>query len=489
MVGAIAAQSIGEPATQMTLNTFHFAGVSSKNVTLGVPRLRELINIAKKTKTPGMTVYLDEEHRSSKETAKEVQTRLEFTTLHHITSFVEIYFDPDDRNSVIQEDRQFLQVYYEQPDDDDLEDELNMNMNMYNNIGRQGQRGQQQGMRRNKRWSPWILRITLDKGLVVEHKIQMFEIFTKIKAIMQDEAKITHSDDNADKQIFRIRPRAFADTDQNDDDDQQQQYNVNNNEEGERQQYKSHIKKAQLDNVFLEGIESKIMDSIVLRGIVDVKKVFLSEKKMPKRQADGKFSFMDEWLLETEGCNLLSAMGVPHVEGDKITSNSIVEVIQVLGIEAARAALLTELRQVIQFDNSYVNYRHLALLCDVMTSRGHLMSITRHGLNSQDTGPLMRCTFEESVQILMEAAAYAESDNLKGVSQAVILGHQAPCGTGVVGIHLDTYQLKGAQRISETLQDMAAIDSSSLSPVTNRMNELSLKVDILYLRDRMKTNV
>ena len=50
MVGAIAAQSIGEPATQMTLNTFHFAGVSSKNVTLGVPRLKEIINISKSPK-------------------------------------------------------------------------------------------------------------------------------------------------------------------------------------------------------------------------------------------------------------------------------------------------------------------------------------------------------------------------------------------------------------------------------------------------------
>ena len=58
MVGALAAQSLGEPATQMTLNTFHYAGVSAKNVTLGVPRLKELINISKKPKTPSLTVFL-----------------------------------------------------------------------------------------------------------------------------------------------------------------------------------------------------------------------------------------------------------------------------------------------------------------------------------------------------------------------------------------------------------------------------------------------
>ncbi len=59
MVGSVAANSIGEPATQMTLNTFHNAGISSKNVTLGVPRLREVINVAKNLKTPSLKIFLD----------------------------------------------------------------------------------------------------------------------------------------------------------------------------------------------------------------------------------------------------------------------------------------------------------------------------------------------------------------------------------------------------------------------------------------------
>ena len=58
MVGALAAQSLGEPATQMTLNTFHYAGVSAKNVTLGVPRLKEIINVSKRPKTPSLTIFL-----------------------------------------------------------------------------------------------------------------------------------------------------------------------------------------------------------------------------------------------------------------------------------------------------------------------------------------------------------------------------------------------------------------------------------------------
>jgi DNA-directed RNA polymerase II subunit RPB1 len=84
MVGALAAQSLGEPATQMTLNTFHFAGVSSKNVTLGVPRLKEIINISKKPKAPSLTVFLIGAAARDAEKAKNVLCRLEHTTLRKV---------------------------------------------------------------------------------------------------------------------------------------------------------------------------------------------------------------------------------------------------------------------------------------------------------------------------------------------------------------------------------------------------------------------
>ncbi len=72
-----------------------------------------------------------------------------------------------------------------------------------------------------------------------------------------------------------------------------------------------------------------------------------------------------------------------------------------LGVEAVRKALEKEMNHVISFDGSYVNYRHLALLCDVMTCRGHLMAVTRHGINRQEVGCLMRCSFEETVKQYM----------------------------------------------------------------------------------------
>jgi DNA-directed RNA polymerase II subunit RPB1 len=121
-----------------------------------------------------------------------------------------------------------------------------------------------------------------------------------------------------------------------------------------------------------------------------------------------------------------------------------VEIIQALGIEAVRAALFQELRKVISFDGSYVNYRHLATLADVMTYRGHLMAITRHGINRVETGPLMRCSFEGTAEILLEAATFGERDNLKGVTENIMLGQLAPLGTGCFDLFLNEKMLSNA---------------------------------------------
>ncbi|KAI9905239.1 hypothetical protein PsorP6_013712 [Peronosclerospora sorghi] len=102
---------------------------------------------------------------------------------------------------------------------------------------------------------------------------------------------------------------------------------------------------------------------------------------------DVGFKMMNEWMLDTDGTNLLDVMCYPQVDSTRTISNDSVEIIQVLGIEALRRALLNEIRQVISFDGAYVNYRHLACLGDVMTFRGHLMAITRHGIISDDSGP------------------------------------------------------------------------------------------------------
>jgi len=94
----------------------------------------------------------------------------------------------------------------------------------------------------------------------------------------------------------------------------------------------------------------------------------------------------------------------------------------VLGIEAARLILIHELRFVLGSYDIYVNYRHLSTLCDVMTNRGILTAITRHGINRVDSGALRKCSFEETVEILLEASQHAEVDPLSGVTENIIFG-------------------------------------------------------------------
>ena len=180
------------------------------------------------------------------------------------------------------------------------------------------------------------------------------------------------------------------------------------------------------------------MKNLKLRGVDHIQKVTMrGGSKRTLWDPNVGFIVKDEWVLETEGSNLLAVLGVDYVDASRTVSNDIVEVFSVLGIEGVRAAILNELRKVITFDGSYVNYRHLACLVDVMTIQGHLMAIDRHGINRGDSGPLLRSSFEETVDMLMDAAAFAEEEVLKGVTENILLGQLAKVGTGEIDLLLD----------------------------------------------------
>jgi DNA-directed RNA polymerase II subunit RPB1 len=233
MVGAIAAQSIGEPATQMTLNTFHYAGVSSKNVTLGVPRLREIINVAATVKTPSLTVYLKSHVSHDADRAKQVLNKLEFTTLKHVTERTEIYYDPTPELTCVEEDREFMSFYFEIPDDD---------FSMENA-------------------SPWMLRFVLDRKKKENKDLTNNEIAERINMDWAGDLKCIFSNDNAPKLVLQIRFK----NDENDKDDDGQ------------------------DDIFLKKVEENLLNTMELRGIKNITKVFMKEEKKPRFLEDGKY--------------------------------------------------------------------------------------------------------------------------------------------------------------------------------------------------------
>uniref|UniRef100_A0A8R1TQ24 DNA-directed RNA polymerase subunit n=1 Tax=Onchocerca volvulus TaxID=6282 RepID=A0A8R1TQ24_ONCVO len=426
MVGAIAAQSLGEPATQMTLNTFHYAGVSAKNVTLGVPRLKEIINVSKKPKTPSLTVFLQGTAAKDAEKAKDVLCKLEHTTLRKVTANTAIYYDPDPKNTIIEEDQEWVNIFYEMPDFDP------------------------------SRCSPWLLRIELDRRRMTDKKLTMEAIADKIHQGFGDDLNVIYTDDNAEKLVFRLRIA---------------------NQDGDKSNEDEQVERME-DDVFLRCIETNMLSDLTLQGIEAITKVYMhkpttDDKKRVVITPDGGFKAIPEWLLETDGTALAKVLSEQNVDPIRTTSNDICEIFEVLGIEAVRKAIEREMNHVISFDGSYVNYRHLALLCDVMTAKGHLMAITRHGINRQEVGALMRCSFEETADILMEAAVHAEQDPVKGVSENIMLGQLARAGTGCFDLVLDVDKCKLAMEIQTgggLLGTGGMYFGSSMSPTSSSMS-------------------
>jgi DNA-directed RNA polymerase II subunit RPB1 len=132
----------------------------------------------------------------------------------------------------------------------------------------------------------------------------------------------------------------------------------------------------------------------------------------------------------------------PKVDHRCTVSNDCLEIKGVLGIEAARQSLINEFRFVLGSYGIYVNYRHLATLTDVMTQRGQLMSIARHGINRIDSGAIRKCSFEETVEILLEAAVHSEDDALSGITENIVMGQLTPMGTGSFGLTIDAGMIK-----------------------------------------------
>eukprot|EP00331_Platyophrya_macrostoma_P013334 CAMPEP_0176430784 /NCGR_PEP_ID=MMETSP0127-20121128/14445_1 /TAXON_ID=938130 /ORGANISM="Platyophrya macrostoma, Strain WH" /LENGTH=1679 /DNA_ID=CAMNT_0017812711 /DNA_START=110 /DNA_END=5149 /DNA_ORIENTATION=+ len=419
MVGAIAAQSISERTTQMTLNTFHNAGVSSKNVTLGVPRFKEIINKATNIGTPSMRIYLQEDKKRDKAFMSYLKSELEYLTLDKLVSKAEIYYDPDPRNSVIQDEilEYALNIDEESMDIDNL--------------------------------TPWLLRLELDKKVLIDHSlVESYEITEHIKRQINKTLRyflpemrfliltnLSYLDEGG---IIRIVPYKRLEMDDED-------------------------KKGQMtEPSILKFFEQRCLQDIVIKGVEGIKKVYNKQipiteidpitgaiKKIQVKTRDMQGGEEPEWLIETDGSNLKKVMAVEGVNHRKTVTNHIVEVCEVLGIEATRQAILSEIRAVLGVYGIYINYRHLALLCDVMTSSGKIMPINRNGINRIDCGPLRKCSFEETLDMVIEAALFNSVDKLTGISENIMLGQLCRLGTGTFDLLVDKDQVCKAKYIPD----------------------------------------
>ena len=376
MVGVVAAQSIGEPCTQLTLNTFHQAGVASASKAVrGVPRMKELLSVSKNIKAPSCQIFLKPEYATNFENAKRLLNHIQLTYVKNVFSNSEIYFESQ---KLVRKDDAFMKFYNENL----IQNECDTD-------------------------SPWVLRLELDKMKMLDLELTTIDIHRTIFNFYGDTVACVFSDDNANNIVFRIKLTGI------DQDDAITE---------------------------LKALEHNILESIIIKGVSGIKKVSLNKNEIVKyNESSESFEKMSEWTLDTDGNNLLDIMSCPMVDTVRTVSNDVNEIYQLFGVEAARECLLNEIHEVLK--ETSVNYRHISLLVDTMTSKGYMLSIDRHGINRSDIGPLAKCSFEETSDMLIKAGIFSEYDKVNGVSANIMMGQVPPCGTGDTQIIVDDSML------------------------------------------------
>ena len=403
-----------------TLNTFHFAGVSSKsNVTRGVPRIEEILSLSPEPKNPSLTIYMKPEEQTDREKAQSIMYMLEHTKMEEIVKSIDICFDPDDLNTLIGEDETTMEQFqsFEQMVDECMEKSVEPETNEK---------------------SKWILRMEMDSEIMLEKNITMDDVNFTLKNSYGDEVACVYSDYNADKLVFRIRMNTVVNK-------------IKEKGVVPIGQNKSKVNPLdQSDQIYmLKNFQDQILHNIVIRGVKNINKVILRKIKDNLVETSGVYKKQDIWVLDTIGTNILDVFALDYIDARRTFSNDIVEIYEIFGIEAARQTIYNELAEVIEFDGTYINYHHMAMLCDRMTFTNKMISIFRHGINNDNIGPIAKASFEETPEQFLKAARHAELDIMRGVSANVMCGQEGLFGTNAFQVVLDLDEMR---KLEDTIQ-------------------------------------
>jgi len=397
-------------------DTFHFAGVASKsNVTRGVPRIEEILSLSSEPKNPSLTIYLKEDDETQKDKAHSIMYMIEHTKLKEIVKSIEICFDPDDLNTLISEDKDTIEQYkaFESMVASCAE------VNLSNDENEK---------------SKWVIRMVMEPEVMLDKNITMDDVNFTLNNCYDNQIECVYSDYNSDKLIFRIRMNEV----------------IKNNSGRSGSGKKAKMPLDQTDQIYiLKNFQEQLLDNVVLRGIKGINKVILRKIKDNLVENNGVYKREDIWVLDTVGTNLLEILGLDYIDTSRTFSNDIVEIYNVLGIEAARQAIYNELVDVIEFDGAYINYHNYSVLVDRMTYTSKMISIFRHGINNDNIGPIAKASFEETPEMFLKAARHAELDTLRGISANVMCGQEGFFGTSAFQVVLDIDEMLKMEAASE----------------------------------------
>jgi DNA-directed RNA polymerase subunit A" len=316
-VGILAAQSIGEPGTQMTMRTFHYAGVAEMNVTLGLPRLIEIVDARRVPSTPIMEIHLEESVQDELDNVREIASNIERTILIDIA---------------------------------DVDTDIN-NMEVLVKLERKK-------MERKSITPEEVLRkINKSKGV-------------KGLAEMRDQNIVIKCDEPSYKKLQRI---------------------------------------------------SEDTKACPIKGVEGIQRAVI-------RRVSGHY------VIYTEGSNLEKVLEIAHVDKKRTSTNSILEIYEALGVEAARNAIVNEASRTLDEQGLTVDIRHIMLVADLMTNDGDVKAIGRHGISGRKSSVLARAAFEITSTHLLRAGITGEVDTLEGVVENIIVGQPVTVGTGAVNL-------------------------------------------------------
>ena len=336
-VGAVAAQSIGEPGTQMTLKTFHFAGVASMNITLGIPRIKEIINYTQNISTPVIYAKLIQEDDIT--AAKIVKGRIEKIKLNRICKYIKEVISPDNCYIKIKLDKDYIDSSHLEISIHKVRDSLLLNKKKLN----------------------FKLR---EDNIIIKNDTKLL-----IKPPEKDRNNLYFS---------------------------------------------------------LECL-MKNLPEIIVSGISTINRIVINKKDDDE----------SKYMLAAEGKGLLDIMKTDGIDYKHCSSNNIGEILNILGIEAARKSIIYELEYTFAGHSIYVDKRHLGIISDLMTFKGTVHGFQRFGMIKMKDSVFMHSSFERTNDILFDAGIYGKVENLRGVSESIIVGKTVPIGTGVFKLYMD----------------------------------------------------
>ena len=404
MVGIIAAQNVGEPTSQMTLNTKHFAGVASKgSANMGVSRILELIHYTKNIKTPQMTIYFKDQYSNDRSALNKVISYFKHLSIRQLISAAEVYYDAGQNDE-----------YGKKIKADNVSTPFFVN-NQKADIGS----------------LPFVFRIKMDIEKMVEKETTLLDIKTKFIAHWyKNYTNLKNLKKNEKEVISRISRCAILSNSINDKDQM------------------IHIRFSMSSfnyNIITEFLRM-VFDDITLKGIENIQSIDVSQERIIKFDQDsGAVKTEKEYVVVTAGINFEKMRMMKGIDLTRVKSNDIVSTLRLYGIEAARQILIHELTETYVAGGSRINQNHLSLLIDQMCHLGEIISMDRHGLGKIDIDPIARASFEKTMDHFVNAAIFNEKDNMKSVSSRIAVGRVIPGGTGAFDLLLDTKKLENSE--------------------------------------------